>query len=361
MTRLWRLWERYWFRPAPLVDLAVVRLVAVGFWLYHLARIRPRGVFGPLAALPDAMYEPLVVVRVMTLPLAWHYRPSEEVVLGVYWVTLAVGVLAFIGYRTNLSLLLFAIGSIFLQGYRYSFHEIHHSEAIVMITLGLLALAPSGGALSVDDLRRRLRAADRGLAVPRDPLAGESRFARWPLLVVQWTFALIYMSAAYHKLTTGGLDWMNGWTLQYYMLQDGLRWGSSLGVWLGQHHTIALLASWGSILFEATFWLVLLVPALALVYLPVGLGFHLGIYLIQRAPFFSFMWLYAVFVPWREIFRRAGAFLVARTGRPVLRYDPASPRSVRRATVVRYFDWLGLVALEPVAPRAEGAPATVRP
>jgi hypothetical protein len=364
--RLWQVWERYWFRSAPLFDLGVVRLIAVGFQLHHLATMRPGMVFGQLAAFPEFMYAPLIVLRVMTLPFGWDYRPSEDIIVGAYWLTLAIGVLAFVGYRTTISLLLFATGNVFLQAYQYSFQEIHHPEAIVMITLALLALAPSGRALAVDDLLRRLRHVDRGLPVPPDPRSEESRFACWPLLVVQWMFALIYLSAAFHKLASSGLDWMNGWTLQYYMLRDAMRWGSGpagigpghapepgVGIWIGQYHTIATVASWGSILFETTFWVVLVIPRLALLFLPLGLGFHLAIYIIQRAPFFSYMCLYAVFVPWSEVFGRGGKWLVAHISRPVVAYDPASPRSVRRVTLIRYFDWLGLALYTPSSTAVE--------
>jgi hypothetical protein len=356
--RAWRAWEAYWFRPAPLFDLAIVRLVAVAFQLYQLAVIPPRAAFGELAALPDFLYAPLVVVRVMTLPFGSHYRPPEDAIVAVYWVTLAVGVLAFVGFRTTFSLVVFTTGNVFLQAFEYSFHEIHHAEAIVMITLAVLALSPAGGALSVDDLLRRLRDVNRGLRVPPGPRSGESRFARWPLLLVQWMFGLIYLSAAFHKLTSSGLDWMNGWTLQYYVLQDAMRWGSNIsgvgaphslapgiGVWIGQHHMLMAIASWGSILFEGTFWLLLVFPSLVPVFLSIGAGFHLVIYFLQRAPFLSFVWLYAVFIPWSEVFRRAGAWLGGRIALPVLRYDPASVQSVRRATVIRYFDWFDIIAM----------------
>ena len=367
MTRLRERWEHYWFRPSPLVDLAIVRLIAVGFQLWHLATMRPLSAVADLQTLPDFMYAPLVVIRVMLLPFGWQYHPPADVIVGVYWATLAVGVLAFLGYRTTLCLLVFAAGNLFLQGYLYSFHEVHHPEAIVMITLLLLALAPAGGALSVDDLRRRLRAVDDGLRVPPDPLADEHRFARWPLLLVQWMFALIYLSAAYHKLSWGGLEWMNGWTLQYYMLQDAMRWGSEsagtgtgyaaepgVGVWIAQHHGMMRVASWLSILFESTFWLVLVVPRLALLYLPIGIGFHATVYVLQRVSFFSFVWLYGVFVPWRDVLARLRLWLAARTTRPVLSYDPSSVHSVRRATMIRYFDLLGVCVVSARPPAVEG-------
>ena len=323
----WRAWERYWFRPAPVFDLAVVRLIAVAFQLHHLSTVRPRADFGSLAALPDFMYAPVFAMRILTLPFGWDYRPSEDVVVTIYWLTVLAGVFALIGYRTTLSLIVFAAGNVYVQGFEYSFREVHHPEAIVIIAIALLALAPSGAALSLDDWLTRRRGS-RGSTSAVDSLEVESRFARWPLLVIQWMFALIYFSAAFHKLTASGLEWMNGWTLQYYMVQDSMRWGNDasglgagvaaepgLGVWLGLHHEVAVLASWMSILFETTFWLVLIFPRLAFLFLPIGVGFHVAVYIIQRAPFLSFVWLYAAFVPWRDLVRHVSAWRDTRVRR----------------------------------------------
>ena len=111
---------------------------------------------------------------------------------------------------------------------------------------------------------------------------------------------------------------------------------------MAQHHGMMRVASWLSILFESTFWLVLVVPRLALLYLPIGIGFHATVYVLQRVSFFSFVWLYGVFVPWRDVLAQLRLWLAARTTRPVLSYDPSSVRSVRRATMIRYFDLLGV-------------------
>lgn len=97
---------------------------------------------------------------------------------------------------------------------------------------------------------------------------------------------------------------MNGFTLQFYLIQDGLRWDSAVGVWLGEHHRIAELMSWFTVMFEGTFFLVLLFPVLALVYVPLGIVMHVGIYVAMKAPFFEWVVLYSVFVPWNEVARR---------------------------------------------------------
>jgi hypothetical protein len=92
----------------------------------------------------------------------------------------------------------------------------------MIITLVILALSPAGGVLSADDLWQRLRRhIRRGRFEVFNIMEEESALARWPLLLVQWMFALIYLSAAAAKLAESGLDWMNGYTLGHYILPGG--------------------------------------------------------------------------------------------------------------------------------------------
>src|SRR5690606_31706707 len=126
----------------------------------------------------------------------------------------------------------------------YSFGDYHHREAVMVIALGALAVSPSGHRLSVDSwlLRRSGRAR-----------TGEtSEFAGWPLKLIGWWFVLMYMSAVIGKLFHGGLDWANGYTLQYYLARDGIRHGRELGVWLSQFHDLVWLMQIGVLLFQAT-------------------------------------------------------------------------------------------------------------
>src|SRR5205807_8901325 len=102
---------------------------AVSYYLYHRVTMRPNALFRDLTAMPDFLYAPLPVLRAMMVPFGSHFRPSGDVMVAVYWLTLAVGVLAFVSYLTTLSLLLFTAGSVCLQAFEYSFNEIHHAEA----------------------------------------------------------------------------------------------------------------------------------------------------------------------------------------------------------------------------------------
>jgi hypothetical protein len=289
-------WQRYWFAPAPCLDLAVVRVLAVAtqlFWMVvwagQLQDLELR------AAMPDGSWQPLLILNIMNLPWGWEFRPSFETLRIIYYIAIGAGLLSLIGLLTNLSLIVFMAGCIYLQAFVYSFGDFHHPEAVMMIALGALAISPSGRALSLDAWLRRRRRGDAGSRHEQT-----STFAGWPLKLLQWFFVLMYASAVWSKLSASGLDWANGYTLQYYLAVDSLRWDSLLGYWLSHYHTLVLLGQYGVLLFQATFALAVIFPKLRWIYVPAGLCLHIVIYLTLKAPFFQWIALYAVFIPWTE-------------------------------------------------------------
>ena len=307
-------WQRYWFAPASCLDLAVVRLIAVAtqlFWMIvfasQLDELELR------SALPADNWHPLIILNLLNLPWGWGFRPSFDALHVIYYMSLVAGFLALIGFLTNASLVVFAGTCTYLQAFVYSFNDFHHPEAVMMVALSILALSPSGRVLSMDAWLVRLRAGrqDNGL------LTQTSEFAGWPIKLIQWFFVLMYASAVWSKLSASGLDWANGFTLQYVLARDALRWDNPLGYWLSQHHILILLAQYGVLLFQATFALAVIFRKLRWIYVPAGLCLHIGIYLTLTAPFFQWIALYAVFIPWAEALR----LLQARSGQMV---QPAS-------------------------------------
>jgi uncharacterized membrane protein YphA (DoxX/SURF4 family) len=293
-------WQRYWFAPAPCLDLAVVRLIAVGTQLFWMVVFTNQlGSLEHRAGLPDDLWQPLIILNVLNLPWSWGFRPPLDLLEIIYYVACVAGVLSFIGLFTNAALVVFAVTCVYLQAFLYSFNDLHHPTAVMMIALSALAISPSGRVLSIDAWLRRRR--------PGHDLAGwldqTSEFAGWPLKLIQWFFVLMYLSAVWSKLSASGLDWANGFTLQYYLARDGLRWGSPLGYWLSHYHTPVLLAQYGVLLFQATFAVAVVFPRLRWIYVPAGLCLHIGIYVTLKAPFFQWIALYAAFIPWTEALR----------------------------------------------------------
>jgi len=287
-----RRWNEYWFHPAPLLDLAVCRIVVVGFQLFCLASRDGVDQIHRLLASPLSPYDPLPLMRLLFWPLGDAAPPAMLVNLlgGVLWVS---GVCALTGFRTRLSLGCFAGATVVLGGLQYSFSgPMSHIDALTILALLLLALSPCGHALAIDARRRGVRRREV------DPMA------RWPLRLIQWLFALVYGSAALHKLAAGGLDWANGYTLQYYLSEKGLLWDAPVGLWVGRHHTLVQAMSWLTLWFEATFALALIVPRLTWWYLACGALFHLGIFVTMELDFSQYLALYAVFIPWGDVVER---------------------------------------------------------
>ncbi len=218
----------------------------------------------------------------------------------MWFITLIAGVSSLVGFLTNINLLVFAIGSIFLQAYLYAFGELHHPEAVMMVTLVALALSPAGRTLSIDSLIHRFLGSKKTGGV----LTEESAYAGWPIRLIQWFFVLMYLSSFSHKMYTSGFEWMNGITLQYYLVQDGLRNAMPLGLWLSEHHTLVKTLQWMVVSFQLTFVLAVIFPMLRWIYVPMGLSMHFGILFTLNAPFIQWIVLYVVFIPWHAMLHR---------------------------------------------------------
>ena len=96
----------------------------------------------------------------------------------------------------------------------------------------------------------------------------------------------------------GGFDWLNGTTLQRYLVVNALYWDRPLGLWFAEQFTLVKLLGWFTILFEATFLVVLWKPRLGWIYALAGAGFHLGIWWTMKAPFIAYLPCYAALIPW---------------------------------------------------------------
>jgi hypothetical protein len=304
IRRFFAAWWRYWFREAPLLDLAIFRILIIGLQLYLLVFSSRYNMVAltEVSEVPPFLYEPLFFFDLITRLLGGHHFTINEI--GLIWgATACAGVAALLGLGTRLSVPLFAIGVSTLQLWTMSHGDVHHPEAAMMIALGLLSFSPSGAVLSLDAMMRR----EPGRATLQDQLSATSREAKWLLLLIQWFFGLMYLSACYAKLRYGEGHWANGITLQYAMAQDGLRWNPLLGLWLSHFYWVALAGQWFILFFQGTFFLSVVFPKLKWFYIPVGMVMHVFIYLMFKAPFFQWSALYFAFVPWSAIFVRLKA------------------------------------------------------
>ena len=330
--------DRYWFEPARVRDLAYLRiaivfvLLADAMWAGTLEQqLR-------LARLPAEWFLAIPALKILMLPFGWGARPSALLIV-VAWIACgAAGVFALVGAYTRRSLAIFAAANTLLLAHFYSYGTLRHPQAAATIVLWMLILTPCGGDLSVDAMRARVAESTRRERFePRtdDPV---SRNARWPIRTVQWLLVSVYLSAAFAKITVGKAAWMNGYTMSYYFLMDGIGHSMPLSIWIAHVHWFGIAAAVLALAFELTFMVCVLLPRASPVYLATGAALHTGIWLLMRAPFFQFVALYAAFAGplreerrrWRARGRPPGAIVPERVW--TLVYDGYCPLCIRTMT-----------------------------
>jgi hypothetical protein len=308
LRRVLALLDRHWFAPASLRDLAVVRIVVFAsqtlVFLWYPVTLRDQ-----LLQTTGAtdLYQPLLILRVLLAPFGQlgETPPSAMFLIDVYVVAIVAGVLATIGLFSRVSMLAATAANVLLQAHHYSYGEFHHAEALMMIALGVLAVGPSAEVWSVDAVRRRRRSGR--------PLPEMSVFARWPLRLIQWMLALIYLSAAWAKLGNGGLAWFNGHTMTVHYVAIAIEKDRAVPAYFAtlppKLHIAPSVIAW---LVEATFFVAILVPRLAWVLVVGGATLHLAVFATMGITFLQNILLYSVFL---ESLRIHAPFALVRRGR----------------------------------------------
>jgi vitamin K-dependent gamma-carboxylase-like protein len=289
VNRLIALWNAYWFPTASTLNLACARIVAVAvevFWLFPSLQYQMN-----LATGNSAFRFPQPLIRIIDAVVSRELVFSVGGLTVIYWVSIAAGLAALVGLATRTSLFLFALGLWFFVSHEYSYADVHHTQAPFAIFLMALAFSPAGDSLSMDALIRRRRARAAG---ERTRIARSTDTAMWPLKLAHVLLAMTYFSTGISKLLAGGLAWMNGYTLQFYIFRDGINRDIPAGIWLAHHHTLCVLLAIGTILFEVFFFVSILVPRAARLFFAGGILFHLGLYVFSGHPFFEHMVLNAI-------------------------------------------------------------------
>ncbi len=313
------LWERLWFGAAPLVRLDAFRIVALTMALYAL-RFHRKGLVQVDAANEFVSRR---FVPVYFLELLGVGPMSPEVARTLYVVLFTLVVLGLVGLFTRVVCALVAAGMLFWVGTAYSYGQPHHEYGVLAFALCALPFGPVGARLSLDAVLRRRRAAARtpGAPLPTAPELGEG--ACLPLRFVQVTLGLSYLFAGLSKLAIGGSEWLNGYTLQGFMLE----FDAALTDAIAANLPLLRAMSWGVIGIQVFSFVAVLWRPARWVFVPAIVALHLGSrYTMDTGSFFGLWAFQAAFVDWE----RVPDFLA---------------RRALRGTLVKRVVWIVLVAL----------------
>ncbi len=201
-----RVWLNRWWRAIdPAQALAVLR-IALGAYSAGFALVRlPYHL--DLARLEERRFEPVGV-------WAWLDQPLPV------WVTLVLGLVAAVsgiaftlGWRYQVTAPVFAAAMLGYLTYGHAWGQILHTEHLLILHLGVLALAPAADRWSLD---RRW-----GSARSRDTRGFDRH--RWAIWLMAAVTAGTYFVAGWAKVRNGGVEWITGDVLRSQIAHDNLR------------------------------------------------------------------------------------------------------------------------------------------
>ena len=280
-------WRRYWFAPAPLVDLGVSRIVLAVILVILLGRTR----YLPLAWTSAELFTPVGPLRWLGLG-----KPDAATLSWMANASLALLAAIALGVWTRIALVLFLALFLYQEACINSLGKITHGTLPLLYAVAFFALAPCDRAATLPRLWRRRR----GEVV--EP-AGTSEYARWPLQLLFIELASFYGSAGVTKLRRAGLAWADGYTLQFHLLTKD----TAAGVWVAQHLWLCAALSALVLVLELAFPLGIVFRRLRPLLLCGGALFHLGTTVLMNVTFWPVVATYLLFVPWHRLVPRRSA------------------------------------------------------
>jgi len=286
-ARMTKAWNDFWFRPEPAYTLGAIRIAFGALVVAWTISLLPDlndffSTTGVLPRQPFSRYE-------------WGvfgiWTGDGAVMIG--WAVLLIAAFAMtIGLHSRLAaLLVFVLVMSFELRCPYIFNS---GDELVRVEALLLALAPCGAALSMDQRRSTgsfWSAQDR---------------ARWPIRLMQVQLTLIYVATFAVRMT--GEKWSEGTALSYAMrLQDMLIVPTPQ--WISTNAMIMNVATWGTLVGELLIGILVWNRRCRAVVLVAGLVLHAIIMVTIAVGFFSpaMFLLYLAFVPSDTVRRRVEA------------------------------------------------------
>jgi len=282
--------ERFGMRAARAEDLALARILFFGWTA--LCNWRPdTALWLPFARLN---FRPPGVAALLGVRFA-SARWLD--VLDVVWLLLllagALGI--FTRWVTALSLLVGA----YLLALPHGIGKVHHGDAILLFVIAALALSRAGDAWSIDAWLARRRGRS---AVPAPGI----EYA-WPLRFTLLCLVAVYFAAGVAKLRTTGIDWAwnEGGRLRLiahaYTHNPPTEWG----LWLAEAGPAHQVMGAFALALEVFSPLALLLRSARGVIVGGLFLLQLGIWLTLGVFFEGFFALFALCVPWREVWGSA--------------------------------------------------------
>ncbi len=257
------------YAPLGPARVATLRVLVGAFAVIYLLVRAP--VMASFQSFGAAQFQPVGLASGLSAPL------PAAVVLAIYAAAIGFGVCFTLGVWFRITGPVFALLALWVTSYRNSWGMIFHTDNLWVVHLGVLALADSAAALSID-------------ARGRAPQAADGRFG-WPVRLLCAVTVLVYVLAGIAKLKASGFEWLEGEILRNYIAYDAVRKAqvgsihSPLGAWLVQYAWPFPIIGAFTLALELLGPVALLHRRAAQLWVAGIYGFHVGVLLTMAIAF----------------------------------------------------------------------------
>jgi hypothetical protein len=262
--------DRRFLSPLPPERLAALRVLIGAYALGYLVVRLPHLV--AVSRFDDQRFDPVG-------PLGWLDGPVPPGIgQSLLAAAIVTGVAFVAGWRWRLTGPAFAVLFLAVTTYRNSWGQVFHTENLMVLHLGILALAPA--------------AAD-ALAVGRQagPHAAPDGRYGWPIRLAGLVVVLTYLVTGLAKVRMGGLGWVDGDTLRHIVAHDNLRKAllgdaySPVGPALVAHAWLFAPLAVATLAVELGAWLALLGGRWRTAWVVAAWIFHAGVLAVMAIVF----------------------------------------------------------------------------
>lgn len=284
------------------------------------------------------IHKPSLLMQLLSVPFPLA-KPYASTFALVYYTT---AFCAFIGFLTRPALFLLAFLSIYIFDITASRGLFDHGASLVTQVFLILAFAPGTSRFSLDRvLYWKIRGTEKGLRSFYRAMIGLPTPV-WGIKTILILLAVTYCTAGLSKLRYGGVKWIDGQTLTYYLdgraqynmgenrpmfigprevpeadkwkdgygiysytygnWQSGERW-LSLGKRIASNSKLMAVLSTAVLVFELCGFMILISGWPRIIYLASAIVMHKIIGLLMGLPFVENQLICLVFIDWKLVYQ----------------------------------------------------------
>ena len=219
-------------------------------------------------------YQPILLFKIL------HIRYPDPIVIEILWLIYLMGILLVLSnIEPVISAIVVVILFIILQGFLYSFGKINHAYS----TFGYVAMI-------MPFLLYDYKKAHTGTQKTQEA---------WSLRLIQLCIVLPYFFAGLEKLFISKFSWMTSKTLNSYLMF----YSNTATFNILDYELLIRLLPYFVISFQVGFILVLFYKRSKYFFIPIGIIFHISIYLFMDIGALIHPWIvvYVFFIDWYKI------------------------------------------------------------